>query len=98
LVPEYPIAIDPTHVDLRLAVQRSHFTLFGSDKDGLSGLAHRRRKKIRLAKIVLKGRKRIRRILMDLEASGVRETSVFPDLEGLSREIADEWRKEIKSR
>lgn len=90
--PRYPIAIDPTHVDLRLAVQRSHFTLFGRAKDGLERLARRRGKKLRLARIVISGKKRVRRVVTQLEACGIRETSVFPDLEGLSREITDEWR------
>jgi hypothetical protein len=93
LQPRYPIAIDPTHIDLRLAVQRSHFTLFGRDKSGLERLARRKGKKLRLARIIVKGRKNVRGILEELEVCGVRETSVFPDLEGLSREIADEWRK-----
>jgi hypothetical protein len=91
--PRYPIAIDPTHIDLRLAVQRSHFTLFGRDKAGLERLALRKGKKLRLARIVVKGRKNLRRIVEELQVCGVRETSIFPDLEGLSREIADEWRK-----
>jgi hypothetical protein len=90
----YPIAVDPVHVDVRLAVQRSHFTLFGSEKDGLRELASRRKgRKIRLARIVISGRKRIRKIVERLETSGIRETTVFPDLEGLSREIKGEWRK-----
>ena len=91
--PRYPIAIDPVHVDPRLAVQRSHFTLFGSERDGLKRLARRKGKKLRLARIVITGRKRVERIVAQLEASGIRETSVFPDLEGLAREIKDEWRK-----
>jgi hypothetical protein len=91
--PRFPIAIDPTHVDLRLAVQRSHFTLFGRSKDGLADLVRRHGKRLRLARIVVKGKKRVRRIVEELEACGIRETSVFPDLEGLSREITDEWRK-----
>lgn len=89
----YPIAIDPVHVDTRLAAQRSHFTLFGSEKGGLKRLAWRKGKKLRLARIVIKGRKRVKTIVAQLEASGIRETSVFPDLEGLAREIKDEWRK-----
>lgn len=93
LQPRFPIAIDPTHVDLRLAVQRSHFTLFGRSKDGLAELKRRHGKKLRLAQIVVKGKKRIRRIVDQLEACGIRETSVFPDLEGLSREISDDWRR-----
>jgi len=91
--PRFPIAIDPTHVDIRLAVQRSHFTLFGRAKDGLAELKRRYGKRLRLARIVVKGKKRVQRIVEELGACGIRETSVFPDLEGLSREIADEWRK-----
>ena len=59
LPPRYPIAIDPTHIDLRLAVQRSHFTLFGRDKAGFERLARRKGKKLRLARIVVRGRKNV---------------------------------------
>jgi hypothetical protein len=91
--PQYPIAIDPAHVDRRIAVQRSHFTLFGCEKDGLGRLARRRGKRPRLAKIIISGRKRVERIVAQLEACGITETSVFPDLEGLAREIKEEWRE-----
>jgi hypothetical protein len=87
----FPIAIDPTHVDLRLAVQRSHFTLFGRARDGLAKLV-RRKKKFRLARIAI-ARKYIPKIVDQLEIYGIKETSVFPDLEGLSREIRREWSK-----
>lgn len=88
----FPIAIDPTHVDLRLAVQRSHFILFGRKRNGLSDLASRRGKKLRLARIVISGKKRVRRAVRELEIYGIRESSLFPDLEGLSREIKEEYR------
>ena len=56
-------------------------------------LARHKGKKLQLARIIVKGRNNVRRIVEELEVCRVRETSVFRDLEGLSREIADEWRK-----
>ncbi len=61
--PRYPVAIDPVHVDPRLAAQRSHFTLFGNDGNGLKKLARRKAKKLRLARIAITGRERIERIV-----------------------------------
>ena len=39
---EYPIAMDPPHVDRRLAVQRSHFTLHGTGRASLLNLRNKR--------------------------------------------------------
>ncbi len=83
LVPE-PIAIDPPHVARRVAVQHSHFTVHGTRQDGLERLANERDS--RLVKITIQQGK-AKSILRDLATSGITETTVFPDLEGLSREL-----------
>jgi hypothetical protein len=36
--PEYPVAVDPPFIARRVAVQRSHFTIFGNDREGLTRL------------------------------------------------------------
>jgi hypothetical protein len=82
--PRLPIAVDPPHFTNRVAVQRSHFTVFGSRKDGLE-LAARVRPRI-LARIRIE-RAAIPEIRLDLTTCGIRDTAVFPDLEGLSREL-----------
>lgn len=84
LEPTLPIAIDPLHFTARVAVQRSHFTVFGSQADGLSWVARRHPRM--LAKIAIP-RAAIPQIRVDLATCGIRDTSVFPDLEGLSREL-----------
>jgi FRG domain len=84
LVPALPIAVDPPHFTTRVAVQRSHSTVFGSQADGLSAVARRHARM--LAKITIPQRA-IPQIRVDLGTSGIRDTSVFPDLEGLSREL-----------
>lgn len=86
----YPAAIEPPHVDRRVAAQSSRFIVFGTAPD--LAKTDWRKAHVRLAKfrIPLKHRARI---YEDLLALGVTPFSVFPDLEGLSANIQDRWRK-----
>jgi hypothetical protein len=98
-LPEKPAAIDPPHVTARFSAQHSRFTIHGSsamDLRELAGLADSRLIAItinRLAAI------EIRR---DLNMCGLVETSIYPDLEGLARELsqvyATEWISDGTSR
>lgn len=85
----YPVAIDPPHVARRVSVQRSRFTIHGRSKSGLDIIA-RRMAKARLVKFVIP-QTAAKNILSDLATCGIVETSVFPDLEGLSRELETKW-------
>jgi hypothetical protein len=85
-----PVALDPPHIIRRIAVQRSHFTLFGTDPDGLIRIAERGGG--RLAKIAITA-EAIDDIRADLQSCGIKETTVYPDLEGLSRELREDWRR-----
>ena len=87
LRPELPIAVDPIHVSRRLAVQRSRFTLHGRDRNGLISVAARH------AGILFRigiDANSTSAVLDDLRTCGVSETTIFPDLEGLSRELLQE--------
>jgi hypothetical protein len=88
LHPQWPLAVDPPHVDRRLTVQRGHFTIHGTAKDGLDKMLEKA--KPRLVKFIINAGD-IVEILDDLGTCGIAETTVFPDLEGLSREIKREW-------
>src|SRR4051794_6584155 len=88
LTPTLPIAIAPTYIVRRIAVQRGNFTLFGRDPDGLTQLG--KKQSSHLVKFIIKA-SAIKRIRLDLTTSGISETTVFPDLEGLSREIVRFW-------
>jgi hypothetical protein len=88
LHPASPLAIDPPHVARRLTAQRSHFTIHGTDRDALDTLAGQPNS--RLVRIVVRANDVID-ILDDLETCGISETTVFPDLEGLSKELMHEW-------
>jgi hypothetical protein len=85
----YPVAIDPPHVARRVSVQRSRFTVHGRSKRGIESLVARM-SKARLVKFVIP--KNVGKdILNNLSTCGIVETSVFPDLEGLSRELETKW-------
>ena len=91
LRPELPIAVDPSHVSRRLAVQRSRFTIHGKDQNGLITVASRHPGV--LFRISIE-REAAPAVLNDLRTCGVSETTIFPDLEGLARELLRECREE----
>jgi len=80
----FPIAIDPPHIDRRLAVQRSRFTIHGREEEGLHTLG--RRPRSRLIRIVIK-KSAVNDMRLDLATCGITDAVLFPDLEGLSREL-----------
>jgi hypothetical protein len=88
LHPALPLAIDPPHVARRVAVQRSHFTIHGTEKDGLDRMVSE--PGARLVKLTVRAGDVVT-LLDDLETCGITETTVFPELEGLSLELMREW-------
>jgi FRG domain len=89
--PESPVSIDPPFIARRVAMQRSHFTVFGKDPDGLSKLAAVQSS--RLIQIRLP-RASLARMRSDLLTLGVSDTSIYPDLRGLSAELIRFYRRD----
>jgi hypothetical protein len=86
-LPGPPLAIDPPHVTQRFSVQRSHFTIFGDDaSEQLAEFGSE--EESRLVKLTV-ARRAIAEMRYDLHACGITENTVYPDLEGLSRELTD---------
>ncbi len=79
-----PLAIDPSHFSRRIAAQRSRFTIFGREPNGLQEAAEDRG--ARLRRFELDGGN-IAALKKDLKACGISESNIFPDLEGLGREL-----------
>lgn len=79
-----PIAISSTYSNQRILRQKGCFTVHRSNKD----LLHLYRK-VRSNKIVriLIDRKKASQILKQLNLAGISESAIFPDLEGLTREL-----------
>ena len=89
LLVTYPIAIDPPHVARRVSIQRSRFTIHGRSKRGLEVVVSRMATP-RLVKFVIPNTVQAV-FLQNLSTCGITETSVYPDLEGLSKELLAKW-------
>jgi hypothetical protein len=88
-----PAAIDPLHVDRRLAAQGSRFVIFGKTHDLMRTKAAQtgRPRDRHVARIIIP-QGLVREIQRDLGSCGFTESFVFPDLDGLCREICHDWR------
>jgi hypothetical protein len=87
---KFPAAIDPPHVDRRLAVQGSHFMIFGTKRDLTEMEDLIASGKARLAKIIVSG-SAIKTIETELENLGINVATVFPDLIALGKYLKDRW-------
>ncbi len=85
-----PAAIDPPHVDRRLAVQASRFVIFGRTKD-LTKIPPVRSRNCCLAKVPVSGES-VEKIKDELEVCGITWGQLFPDLEGLCKDTRRRWR------
>lgn len=81
---EFPVAIHPTNIHPRMSVQRSCFTVHGKNKSSLTKLVPEEH----LKRYVINpdARDAIRR---DLRMLGVNHSTIFPDLDGLAKELAE---------
>jgi hypothetical protein len=84
-LPEFPIAVQPPHIDRRIAAQLSSFTIHGRDPMGLENVAQSCRSP-RLAKVTIPAGS-IRRMREQLLDAGITEATVYPDLYGLALEL-----------
>ncbi len=92
---KFPAAIDPPHVDRRLAVQGSHFMIFGTKRDLAEMETLTAGKKARLAKIIISSRA-IGTIEAELENLGINVATVFPDLIALGKYLKHRWTRTKK--
>ena len=87
ILPSGPIALEAAFDSKRIAAQRGCFTLHGRTRKALDKYSAI---KTRLVKIEI-AHKRVGDIREQLRVLGITETSVFPELSGLTREIKDYW-------
>jgi hypothetical protein len=86
--PDIPMLDDAIHITRRVAAQRSRFMIFGSDPLWVSRSAQE--KGARFAAIILP-QKAIAAIRIELSDAGITESVVYPDLDGLGRELKQVW-------
>jgi hypothetical protein len=80
---ELPVAVQPTNIHPRMSVQRSCFTVHGKDK---RSLVHQVPQLLTRYEINPTERDSMRKVLHLL---GISHSTVWPDLEGLARELGE---------
>ncbi len=88
-LPKFPIAINPPNVTPRISAQRGCFTAHGWMSDGLSAI-YKRSKSPRLVQLRVSD-SAAEAIKSELKVAGISEATLFPDLDGLAREIRIEY-------
>lgn len=97
-LPTLPVAVFPTHNMRRISAQRSCFTLHGSDRNGFETLL-RLRKSRRGPPPLIKFQIpswEVTQIKRTLSACGIDDTTIFPDMEALSRSIIARWADSVQ--
>jgi hypothetical protein len=87
-LPCAPLVLDMPHISRRVAAQRSQFIIFGTNPSWLSETLNKPDASI--AEIVIAGHARDK-VRSELRDTGVSESVIFPDLDGLGREMRQLW-------
>jgi hypothetical protein len=86
--PKIPVLFDSPHLTRRVAAQRSRFMIFGTDPLWLARIAQKNDSHLIAMKIPVSS---ISTIKQELRDAGITESVVFPDLDGLGRELRQVW-------
>jgi hypothetical protein len=87
-VPRPPLVLDFPLITRRIAAQRSRFIVFGTDPTWLSEEFKKSDSTIKVIEIAAGSRSKLRQELRDC---GVTESVIYPDLDGLGREMTQLW-------
>ena len=88
---DLPVAVFPPYIDRRIVAQKSVFTIHGYLKDGFDVLFNKYPDAQMCMLRISPDLEMIKNIIKELTRLGMTETTIFPDLEGLSREIQAEY-------
>jgi hypothetical protein len=80
-----PVALFGVHNSRRIVAQRGVFVLFGSNSTAINKLGFGTETRV-LTKLIVKANN-VRKLFVELFSLGISDSVVFPDLDGLAREI-----------
>lgn len=93
-LPELPVAVYPSYTVPRIGMQRSCFTVHGSDVEAFEKIASK--EDSRLLKILIPSSSVIE-IRKQLVLSGIDELTIYPDVDGLGRSLTKVLEIEVKA-
>lgn len=86
-IPEFPLLLLSPHLTPRLGFQRTRMILFGKDP-----FWFKNNKEESFLQEIEIDRLQCERLLVELKDCGITESVIFPDLDGLGREITQYWK------
>jgi hypothetical protein len=87
-VPRPPMVLEFGHITRRIAAQRSRFIVLGTEPNWMQDEFRKADSTIKLITIAASARARLRQ---DLRDCGITESVIYPDLDGLGREMKQLW-------
>lgn len=87
-LPAMPFLPHTEHITRRVAAQRSRLMVFGANPSWLSDEFAKRNSSI---KVITVDARSISKVRVELRDAGVTESVIFPDLDGLGRELRQLW-------
>jgi hypothetical protein len=94
-LPNDPLVLDFYNITRRIAAQRSRFVAMGRERGWFARLLKQKSARLRYVDFE---RDRIPQIKRQLADAGITESVIFPDLDGVGREINQRWKDRQKPR
>ncbi|MEW6182503.1 MAG: FRG domain-containing protein [Bacillota bacterium] len=94
MMKQYPLAIYGSHNSQRIVAQRGVFVVFGKAIDSMEAIYNRGFPERCLIRIILP-RASLAGIMASINRNGITDSVIFPDLDGLAREIKREFNFEV---
>ena len=89
-----PVAIPPTYIHSRIPAQKGYFTIHGKQEESLCALLDGKEKYV-LKKYVIDAGNDKQVMFDQLEVLGVSEAALFPELDGLARDLTALFRPDL---
>jgi len=87
-LPAAPLALEFYNITRRIAAQRSRFIVLGKKRDWLQTVFLNPASRLKHVDI---DRNKVPQIKRELADAGITESVIFPDLDGVGREINQQW-------
>jgi hypothetical protein len=92
-IPNSPLVLEFDHFTRRVSAQRSQFILVGTDPEFFSSLL--KRDETRIATITIE-KNSVAGMRVALRDAGITESVIYPDLDGLGRELGQLWQERLR--
>jgi len=92
-IPNFPLLLDFDHFSRRVSAQRSQFVLMGTDADFFNRLLEKTDARI---KVIPVDKNLVPGMRVALRDAGITESVIYPDLDGLGRELKQLWAERLR--